>query len=202
MKYTIISGSHREESQSERISKWIQKEAELKGDSASTISLAGNPFPLWSEDAWKSDSDLTAQMKEPLAKISESDALIIVSPEWGGMVPAGLKNFLLFLSQRTAGHKPVLLVSVSASRGGSYPIAELRISGYKNNKMCFIPDHLIVRNCKDALPYNSDQAEFSSEDYISRRALYSLSVLDKYARAMQDLKNDKSLVVDEFKYGM
>jgi len=29
-------------------------------------------------------------------------------------------------------------VTVSAMRGGSYPVRELRMSGYKNNRLCWI----------------------------------------------------------------
>ena len=67
------------------------------------------------------------------------------------MVPAKLKNFLLYCSKDELAHKPALLVSVSAGLGGSYPIAELRISSYKNNRLCYLPENVIIRNIETFL---------------------------------------------------
>jgi len=56
------------------------------------------------------------------------------------MAPAGLKNFFLYAGNTALAHKPAYLVGISASRGGSYPIAELRMSSYKNSYLCYIPN--------------------------------------------------------------
>ncbi len=39
-----------------------------------------------------------------------------------------------------------MIVAVSSSSGGAYPIVELRASSDKNTRLCFIPDHVIVRS--------------------------------------------------------
>lgn len=202
MKYVVVSGSHREKSQSEKISRWLMARLEDKGNEVETINLAGNPFPLWEESAWNEESDLSKLIKPSLDTLESADGIVIVSPEWAGMVPGGLKNFLLYLSSEEVGHKPVLLVGVSSSRGGAYPISELRMNSSKNNKMFFIPDHLIVRNAEEVMNDNSTSSEEKKDDYIKKRAIFSLEILEAYAKAMQEVRKNKSLWKEEFEYGM
>ena len=54
MKFTIISGSHGDKSQSSRVASYIGKEIEFLDDSYSShlIDLANNPLPLWDESVW------------------------------------------------------------------------------------------------------------------------------------------------------
>jgi len=62
----------------------------------------------------------------PIAKqLKSSDALVVVAPEWSGMVPPGLKNFFLLCGADVLAHKPGLIVTVSAGLGGSYPVNSL-----------------------------------------------------------------------------
>ncbi len=51
MKITIISGSHRESSQSMKVAGHIQKTLLEKSlcDDAEIFSLTGNPLPLWDQ---------------------------------------------------------------------------------------------------------------------------------------------------------
>ena len=67
------------------------------------------------------------------------------------MVPAGLKNFFLCFGRNELAHKPGLIVGVSSADGGVYPVAELRMSSYKNSRICYIPEQLIVRNVESVL---------------------------------------------------
>ena len=80
-------------------------------------------------------------MLSPISnKLASSDAFIVISPEWHGMAPAGLKNFFLMWGKGELAHKPALIITVSSGDGGSYPVAELRMSSYKNNRICFLPE--------------------------------------------------------------
>ena len=99
-------------------------------------------------------------MEADCPRVAEFDELVVMSPEWSGMVPAGLKNFFLLCGADHLAHKPGLIVGVSASLGGSYPIAELRTSSYKNTRLCYIPDHVIVRNVGQML--KADRADKGS----------------------------------------
>lgn len=206
MKYVIISGSHRDEdvAQSFKISNWLADAIKSKSadDEAEVISLSGNPYPLWDQSAWDGESDLTKKMAPVLDKITQADAIVIVAPEWAGMVPGGLKNFLLYVSSAHAAHKPTLLVGVSGGRGGTYPIAELRMSGYKNNRMVYIPDHLIVTSAENVLNDHDLEKGDEADVYIKKRAHYSLDVLAAYAKALKSMRDSTDLLDENYPFGM
>jgi len=202
MHYVVVSGSHRKDSQSSKVSNWLAEQTQKSGHDADVIDLSGNPIPLWDETAWNGDSDLSAEMKPYLEKLQKADAVILVSPEWHGMVPGGLKNFLLYVSAKEVAHKPVLLVGVSASIGGTYPIAELRASGYKNNRMVYIPDHLIVRNVEKVMNDHEIGNGKDEDTYIKRRALHTLDVLDAYASSLKTMRENNGLLHDDYPNGM
>jgi hypothetical protein len=54
MKIGIICGSHRNESQSEKIGRYAAAQLEQQGlcDEVFVFSLAGNPLPFWDEGIW------------------------------------------------------------------------------------------------------------------------------------------------------
>jgi len=158
---TIIVGSHRDESQSSRVGAYVAKDLTHSDPAVSvdTIDLAGNPLPLWDESVWQGDSELAAQWRPYRDRLRKADGFVIISPEWAGMVPPGLKNLLLFASPKEVGHKPALIVAVSAARGGSYPVNELRTSGYKNNRLLYIPEHVLVQDVSDVLTGDTPASE-------------------------------------------
>jgi len=206
MHYVIISGSHRPENlaQSYKVSKWLAQEIEKTGkDTTDIISLSNNPYPLWDMRAWQEGSDLLELLSPALEKINKADALILVAPEYAGMVAPALKNFLLYVGSSHVAHKPCLLVGVSASINGVYPVAELRLSGYKNNRMVYIPDHLIVRDVEKVMNDHNINDECEREDlYIKKRALYSLDVLCAYTAALKDMRAKTQLLNDSYPNGM
>lgn len=203
MNYVIICGSQRLNSQSLKVSKYLKQQIELKNtqSKADIVDLGTNPLPLWNEDFWKG-TPAWKNVWNPISKIlKEANALIIVSPEYAGMVPGGLKNFFLFPNINEIGHKPALIVAVSAGLGGSYPVSELRTSSYKNNKLCYIPDHLIIRKVNDILN-GEDQVENDSDTYYKERIDFSLASLKLYAEAMKPLMKSEFLKEKKFKNGM
>ena len=88
------------------------------------------------------------------------------------MVPSRLKNLFLFMNVATVGHKPALITTVSGSRGGAYPVVELRSSAYKNSRLCFVPEHLIVRQAEEVM--NEGAAKGKEDEYIRARADFAL----------------------------
>lgn len=203
MKISIINGSHRENSQSLKVAKYIQTVLDSGISEQSWLcSLAGNPFPLWDQGVWDSDpkwQKLLVPIKEQLAS---SDAFVIISPEWHGQVPAGLKNFFLLFGKNELGHKPALIVSVSSGEGGAYPVAELRMSSYKNSRICYIPEHVIVRHVEKVLNDNSDDNDGRSDPYIRERLQWSLNILKQYGVALKQVRESGSTESDKFKNGM
>ena len=199
MKIGIIAGSHRENSESERIAKYIEKN--LKSLSASTFlfSLAKNPLPLFDEGLWKNEEPWMSKWTPVSRELVSCDGFVIISPEWSGMVPAGLKNFFLLIRSEFA-HKPGMIVSVSSGISGSYPVVELRTSSYKNTRICYIPDHVIVRNCQTML-----QEENPSNDHdknLRIRINYSLKVLLEYSKAFGAIRESGIIDTKSFPHGM
>ncbi len=204
MKIGIICGSHRAESQSGKVARFI--EARLKEQpfcsEAWLLDLAHNPLPLWEEAIWTGDAEWSARLSPLGEKLAESDGFVVVTPEWHGMVPAGLKNFFLMWGKGELAHKPALLVSVSAGAGGAYPIAELRMSSYKNNRICYLPEHLVVRNAEKVLNERPADSSEEGDHYLQSRLQYALGVLGEYARALAQVRASGACSLDIFKNGM
>lgn len=202
MQITIIVGSHRDESQSSRVGAYVAKDLTHSDPAVSvdTIDLAGNPLPLWDESVWQGDSELAAQWKPYRDRLRKADGFVIISPEWAGMVPPGLKNLLLFASPKEVGHKPALIVAVSAARGGSYPVNELRTSGYKNNRLLYIPEHVLVQDVSDVLTGDTPASE--RDAWLRRRIQFADRILLEYAKALTSLRASGLTDHADFPYGM
>ena len=201
MKITIISGSHRSNAQSLKVADFIQTSLNEAGcDETALISLAGNPLPLWDQGVWDSEpewQELLTPMREDL---TSSDAFVIVTPEWHGQVPAGLKNFFLLFGQNELGHKPALIVSVSSGDGGAYPVAELRMSSYKNSRICYIPEQIIIRHVEQVL--NESNNDERSDSYYRKRIPWALNILKEYANALNKVRESGVAKTDTFNNGM
>lgn len=183
----IISGSHRPKSQSRKVSDYIAGAISRLDASATTdvIDLFELKLPLWDGDGGYVPSKAAAW--QPISpRVVKADGFVIVSPEWGGMVPPGLKNFLLHGSSKEMGHKPAMIVGVSASRGGSYPNNELRTSGYKNTRIVYTPDHVLVQTVNDVL--NGETEADKNDGYIRRRIDFSLKTLLTYTEAFKTIR--------------
>jgi NAD(P)H-dependent FMN reductase len=202
MKISVISGSHRKNSQSEKVSRFIMKELNSKlSISTHLILLAENAIPLMDENFFNPEDERWKNVWKPISdELQTSDAIIVVSPEWHGMVPAALKNFLLLCSAKEVGHKPGLIVTVSAGVGGSYPVNELRTSGYKNSRICYIPENVIVRDCTHVL--NHDVPESPADEMIRNRTLYALNVLAEYSKALKNVRESGKLDHKTYPNGM
>ena len=204
MKITIISGSHRDPSQSMKVAAYIRQSLVESGISPESeiFSLAGNPLPLWDQGIWEGDPKWK-DILDPLRRLlSSSDGFVVVAPEWHGQVPAGLKNLFLMCSRADVGHKPALITTVSSGDGGAYPVAELRMSSYKNNRICYIPEQLIVRNVEKVL--NDDPAENDpdADGYFRARIQWTLKILEVYAVALKSVRESGVTDSDLFKNGM
>jgi len=81
--------------------------------------------------------------------MSACDGLIVLSPEYHGMVPPVLKAFFLVLGRDVLGDKPALAVGVSEGAGGVWPVAELKMTTTKGTGLCWLPDEMIVRRASD-----------------------------------------------------
>lgn len=203
MKIAIISGSHRLKSQSLKVATHIQETLDKNTDTGTWLfSLEGNPLPLWDEGVWDGEQkwlDILTPIREQL---SSCDALVIITPEWHGQVPAGLKNFFLLFGKNELADKPALIVAVSSGIGGSYPVAELRMSSYKNSRICYIPEHVIIREVESILNKNEADNDARSDSYIRERLQWSLNILKEYAKALKQVRESGVTQTDKFGNGM
>jgi NAD(P)H-dependent FMN reductase len=136
MKLTVICGSHRKQAQSLKVAKFIQRTLnDGICEETALVSLADNPLPLWDTGVWEDDPKWPPLLDPIRADLASSDGFVVVSPEWHGQVPSGLKNFFLLFGKNELGHKLAMIVTVSAGNGGAYPVAELRMSSYKNSRL-------------------------------------------------------------------
>ena len=203
MKIAIISGSHRENSQSMKVAEHIQRSLE-NGicDNAWIFSLAGNPLPLWDQGVWDGEAKWDELLPSIREDLSSSDAFVVISPEYHGQVPAGLKNFFLLFGKNELGHKPAMIVGVSSADGGSYPVAELRMSSYKNSRICYIPEHVIVRNVETVLNETPADNNVPADEYFRERIEWTLNILKQYAVALKQVRDTGVTATDKFGNGM
>jgi len=169
----------------------------------SRINLSELDLPLRSEQRWDKESDIAKNVLAPIREqLVNADAFVILSPERSGMVAPGLKNFFLLASSKHEfAHKPALLIWVSSGTWWSYPIAELRMSSYKNTKLCYIPDHVIVRDIENILE-NHEMKEKSTDYRIKSRIDRSLDHLIQYGTALQDMRKNTKIDLMQHEYGM
>ena len=202
MQIAIIVGSHRKDSQSAKVARFLASQLIGLGDHRCWIcDLGKDPLPLWDEEIG-SDAPQWSGLEALAVKIDSADAFIMIAPEWHGMVPAALKNFFLVCGGASFAHKPALPVGVSVGPGGTYPINELRTSSYKNNRLCYLPEHLIVRNCMVVMNEDASENDEGEHSYISERSLYCMRQLIAYADALARVRESGAADLTPYPNGM
>ncbi len=204
MKISIVSGSHRNPSQSEKVARYLEKTLanDFENIEPWVFALADNPLPLWDQTLWEDNEEWNQRLAPIKQQLSESDGFIIISPEWHGQVPAGLKNFFLMFNRFELGHKPALIVTVSSADGGAYPVAELRMSSYKNNRLCYIPEQLVLRNIEKILNEDAAENDTDADAYFRERIAWTLGILSGYAVALKGMRESTEIHHDKFGNGM
>lgn len=193
----LVAGSSRNNSQSGKVARALRQRLVEMGqttqDCSSIIDLGLAPLPLWPAE----DAGPWSMYQQQLAA---ADAVVIIAPEWNGMACPAIKNFFIYASKAELAHKPGLLVGVSSGIGGAYPISELRASGYKNCRIAYLPEHLIVRQVEAVM--NEGPAAGEDDLRIRARADYALDILGKYAEALKPVRAAIDLSNPAFTNGM
>ena len=127
MKISIITASHRKNSQSKKISNLLSKNLTKIASHLDLflIDLATSSLPLWTPEKKQGKGVWGKTWKIISSNLKQSDGFIFVVPEYGGMATPAAKNFFLLCGEGEFSHKPGLIVSVSSGNGGAYPIAEV-----------------------------------------------------------------------------
>jgi NAD(P)H-dependent FMN reductase len=199
MKTAIIIGSPRLNSNSGKVAEYMAARLTELNSATETdiISLAETPLPLWDESMWGKEGIAKEAWLPVSARLKDADSIIVVAAEWNGTVPAGLTNLFNYTSMAELGHKAGLIVGVtSGGTNGVYPVAEVRSFGFKNCKVCYMPDHLIIRNAGDVLVDGAD------DTYIRDRIDYTLNVFSEYTKALNTVRASGVTETEKYKFGM
>lgn len=195
MNILVISASMRGESQSLKVSKWLSNHSGSLGVDSSVLDLHKLKLPLYDVGETKAENE-----PEIRDMLTNADAYVFVSPEWNGMMSHGLINMLHYVEKEMA-YKPVMLVGVSAGRGGTHPIDQMKLMGSKNRQYIISPENLIVSGVNDS--FNSPEIDENSADYIMKdRADYSIKVLIKLAESLVSVRTSGLLDFEKFKNGV
>ena len=81
-------------------------------------------------------------------------------------------------------------------------MAELRMSSYKNNRICYIPEHLILRNVESILNENPQDNNESADSYFRERIDWALKLLMGYAQALKSMRESNEIFHEKFGNGM
>ena len=182
MNISIISASHRKNSQSNRIALILEKllQEKFKNIKIFNFDLFKVNLPMWSEEEIEENRKLF--FNEFSSKLLKSDGFIFVIPEYGGMATPISKNFFLHCNKGELSHKPALIISISSGNGGSYPISELRSSSYKNRHILWIPENIIIRNVEHFDPGNHGNL---IPEWLDKRIDYVLNLLIEYSKCLR-----------------
>lgn len=152
---------------------YIKKLLSTSGVAAGAIDLAGNPLPLRDDEVWRGSPRWQAIWSPVALQLRAPVGLRCRRTRMGGHGSQRVQELLLLCGNQELGHKPALIVAISASGNGVYPVAELTMASGKNHHVVYIPDHVIVRNVNsvcNAEPCLGEQA-------IRDRLAYSLQTL-------------------------
>lgn len=129
MKLQIIIGSTRPGRMTDRVAKWVQQQATtLEGASVELVDLAYYDLPFFDEaisPRYNPNREPNDVAKKFLAKLTEADAYVFVTPEYNHSTSGVLKNALDYIDYQFT-HKPAAVVS-HGSVGGARAAEHLKM---------------------------------------------------------------------------
>ena len=187
MKISIISASHRVNSQSKKISGFLLNSLLTLESQLDTfvLDLADADLPMWSPEKKEGKGIWGETWKSISSNLNNSDGFILVVPEYGGMATPAAKNIFLLCGNGELAHKPGLIVSISSGNGGAYPISELRSSSYKNTHVMWVPENIIIRNVEE---FNPGAHGPNIPEWLDNRIDYVLKLFLTYALNMKPIR--------------
>ena len=136
MKIVIIPGSHRAQSINVKLSAAMAKLYEARGAQVTVLSLSDFEMPIYDGD-WEEAHGTPIAAQELHAEITAHDAVLMVSPEYNGCMPALLKNtidWLTRLSDMDAFRRPVWSIG-SCTPGAMSGIQVMRQMQFVLNRL-------------------------------------------------------------------
>jgi len=142
----VISGSSRSKRQSHQVAQLVQSKLNNhdQGIDAWMLDVEELNLPLL-DTTYGSNNSPTEQLSDLAGQLENSDAFIIVSPEWNGTFPGGLKNTLdYFLPQYKK--KAFGIIGVSSGMLGGINAAKNLVTYVQHLKGIISPTLLITPN--------------------------------------------------------
>lgn len=114
---TVISGTNREDSHTEKIARHYEKVLKAKGEHVNYLSLKELPSDFISTDLYGKRSEAFQQIIDK--DIANQHKFVFVSPEYNGSFAGVLKVFLDAVPPRLWADNKACLVGVSSGRAGN-----------------------------------------------------------------------------------
>lgn len=119
MKTLVINGSPRKTGRTRMAASFIAKKHH-----ADLFDLSTREVPLFNGEEGQSELKDVKELKE---LVSDSDSVILLSPEYHNAMSGALKNALDFLSSEQFAHKPVGLIAIAGGgKGGINALNNMR----------------------------------------------------------------------------
>lgn len=191
MKY-IIAGTDRPDSNTLKVSKYIQTIYQQLGETVEIIDLKEMKTHLHQDLHYGKPSE---GLKPYLDKVLGSDGLIVVSPEYNGSMPGILKYFIDHLKfPESFEFRPVCFVGLGGMFGALRPVEHLQqIFGYRNAYV--YPERVFIMGVHKIL-----NAEGQPQDEtIKQLLLKQAQGFQKFTQALSSFKIDANAVIEKKK---
>ncbi len=182
MKY-VISGTDRADSNTMKISKYIQTLYKEAGEEVGLIDMREIRGELATGPHYGSNQPSSLQAE--ISKVVRADGLIVVCPEYNGSMPGILKYYIDHMKfPDSFEFRPVAFVGLGGMFGGMRPVEHLQqVFGYRN---AFIyPQRVFLMNVhkvvKDGVPLDPVMQDLLKAQVVG---------FQKFCKALKDAKLD------------
>ncbi|CAL2078507.1 NAD(P)H-dependent oxidoreductase [Tenacibaculum sp. 190524A02b] len=196
MKLLIISGSNRTNSMSFKTSEYVLRNVfeNYRDIDVNILDISNYPVLLHHYDGEQSQELLEAK-KQVLEQLYNSDAFIVVTPEWGGMIPPALANLFLLCANGSAngmplGHKPGFIIGISASGGGHNPVPIIKGFTAKNTHITWISLHAVINNVENFLSEEWNPESKGRVQQVQSRIKIGIKALLIYAKQLKVVREE------------
>lgn len=182
MKIAIFPGSNRTGSINQKMCEAMAARYEARGAEVTLLSLADFEMPIYDGD-WEDAHGAPVAAQELHDELIAHDAVLMVSPEYNGSMPALLKNtidWLTRLSDMEAFTKPVWSIG-ACTPGGLSGVMVMRDMQFILNRLGaeLVPVQMGVSNAASAF---NEQGGFSNDRIAGTAEKQIDAVYDRVAR--------------------
>ena len=144
MRWTIISGTNRQDSMTLRFSHFVESELKKRcsADEVAIINLLKLPKEIFDPQVYAEKPESFAPFQK---QISDSDAIISVLPEYNGSAPGVYKYFIDMLSfPESLRGLPCWFCGISAGRFGSLRSVEHMQQVFEYRNALVFPEYILI----------------------------------------------------------